>query len=89
MYCDGTEYYTKGIRNRRKSHVSSVKPTKLSLSNALLPSSHSHQPAFLLVLNLIARPPCAIAPLPVLRDMVQVGFVSTPWNDANANESVL
>jgi hypothetical protein len=40
-------------------------------------------------LNLIARPPCAIAPLPVLRDMVQVGFVSTPWNDANANESVL
>jgi hypothetical protein len=71
------------------SHVSSVKPTQSSLSNPLLPSSRAHQPAFLLVLNLIARPPCAIAPLPVLRDIVQVGFVSTPWNDANANESVL
>jgi hypothetical protein len=78
MHCDGTEYYTKGIRNRRMSHVSSVKPTQLSLSNPLLPPSHAHQPFFLLVLNLIARPPCAIAPLPVLRDMVQVGLVSTP-----------
>lgn len=70
------------------SHVLS-KLTQSSLSSLLLLLSHAHQPVFLLVLNLIARPPCAIAPLPVLRDMVQVGFGSAPWKDANANESVL
>jgi hypothetical protein len=64
-----------------------VKLTRLSLSSPLLPSPY--QPFFLLGLGLIARPPCAIDPLPALRDMVQVGFVSAPWYDANANESVL
>jgi hypothetical protein len=64
-----------------------IKPTQLSLSSPLLPSPH--QPFFLLGLNLIARPPCAIDPLPALRDMVHVGLVSAPWYDANANESVL
>jgi hypothetical protein len=71
------------------SHVPSVMSTQSSLSDSLLLLIHAHQTFLLLVLNLIARPPCAIAPLPVLRDMVQVGFDSDPWKDANANESVL
>ena len=70
--------------------MSHLPPSRFGLRwDFQFPLSHTRQPFFLLVLNLIARPPCAIAPLPVLRDMVQVGFDSAPWNDANANEFVL
>lgn len=49
----------------------------------------SNQVDFLPGLSLTARPPCAIDPLPALRDIVPTGFCSPPCIDANANESVL